>query len=157
MGTEHIPPMPGTGRPPTTNDQICLAPPSPELRDKWATDLASLKGRSKSAVADQLALSRHPRALGFDDGMIIPADEFPFGTATAVLRSAAADRAPLRGTVRVAVVLVDFSDAAMTQTQNHFHDLFFSTGVLPHGSVREYYSEVTNGLVTLDGAVVGPY
>ena len=37
--------------------------------------------------------------------------------------------------------------------QQHFDDLFFSTGVLPHGSVKEYYSEVTNGLVTLTGSV----
>jgi immune inhibitor A len=55
------------------------------------------------------------------------------------------------------VVLVQFSDHAMAQTAAHFNDLFFSTGVLPHGSVKEYYREVTNGLVDIVGEVVGPY
>ena len=45
----------------------------------------------------------------------------------------------------------------MNETTQHFQDLFFSTGVLPHGSVAEYYSEVTGGLVDLVGEVVGPF
>ena len=55
------------------------------------------------------------------------------------------------------MVLVDFSDKAMSETLQHFEELFFSTGVLPHGSVKEYFDEVTNGLVTITGQVVGPY
>jgi len=39
----------------------------------------------------------------------------------------------------------------------HFNDLFFSTGVLPHGSVKEYYNEATGGLIDITGEVVGPY
>lgn len=69
---------------------------------------------------------------------------------------AAAERAPLRGQVRVIVVLVDFPDHPMNETAQHFVDLFFSTGVLPHGSVAEYYREVSGGLVDLVGEVVGP-
>ena len=54
-------------------------------------------------------------------------------------------RKPLRGAVRVGVVLVDFADRAMTPTPAHFRDLFFSTrraaarqraGVLPRGDGR---------------------
>jgi len=45
----------------------------------------------------------------------------------------------------------------MTQPAGHFNDLFFSTGVLPNGSVKEYYKEVTGGLVYLIGEVVGPF
>jgi immune inhibitor A len=45
----------------------------------------------------------------------------------------------------------------MVETNQHFNDLFFSTAVLPKGSVREYFQEVTNGLVDLQGEVVGPY
>jgi immune inhibitor A len=73
------------------------------------------------------------------------------------VRSFALERAPLRGNVRVIVVLVDFSDRPMSQTADHFRDLFFSTGKLPNGSVREYYTEVTGGLVTITGEVVGPF
>src|SRR5436190_18841622 len=40
---------------------------------------------------------------------------------------------------------------------DHFRDLFFSLGVLPTKSVREYYREVTNGLIDIQGDVVGPF
>ncbi len=135
----------------------CFVAPSPELKEKLDAELAKIKGRSKSALVDSLALAKEPRALGFNDGMIVPADDFPFGTSDLVMRSGSADRAPLRGTVRVIVVLVDFSDKHMAATQQHFKDLFFSTGVIPTGSVKEYYQEVTGGLVDITGDVVGPY
>jgi immune inhibitor A len=108
-------------------------------------------------VAGVLSIARQPRQIGFDDGVIIPPSEFPVGTPFAAIRQAAADRAPLRGSVRVIVVLVDFSDAQMTQSTAHFNDLFFSSGVLPHGSVKEYYRDVTNNLIDLTGEVVGPF
>lgn len=135
----------------------CAIAPSPELKERWDKELAATAKRKRADGAAELGLAREPRRLGFNDGVIIPPEAFPAGTPAATIRNAAADRAPLRGTVRVAVVLVDFSDKHMAATQAHFEQLFFSTGVLPHGSVREYYTEVTNGLVTLDGVVVGPY
>ena len=134
----------------------CFAPPSPELRQRWAAELERARNR-KTVAADALVLLRNPRRIGFDDGVIVPPSEFPFGTPMATISRAALERAPLRGTVRVIVVLVQFSDKAMTNTASHFNDLFFSTGVLPHGSVKEYYAEVTNGLVTLTGNIVGPF
>jgi immune inhibitor A len=57
----------------------------------------------------------------------------------------------------VIVVLAQFSDRAMTQPASHFRDLFFSTGVLPNGSVKEYFKEATNSLVDIVGEVVGPF
>ena len=83
--------------------------------------------------------------------------QLPLGTPLSAIRAAAADRAPLRGTVRVIVVLVQFSDHAMAQPASHFNELFFSTGVLPHGSVKEYYRDVTGGLIDITGEVVGPF
>ncbi len=133
----------------------CAVAAHPDLRTK-------VKAAVKAAMAapdipDALVLRASERKeYGLNDGVIFPADAFPFGASPSVIRSAAADRAPLRGTVRVIVVLVDFSDKAMAQTQNHYRDLFFSTGVLPTKSVREYYQEVTNGLVDIQGDVVGP-
>jgi immune inhibitor A len=82
---------------------------------------------------------------------------FPLGTPLRVVRSAAADRAPLRGPVRVIVVLVQFSDKALTETKEHFEELFFSVGTRPNGSVRDYFREVTNNLIDIVGEVVGPY
>jgi immune inhibitor A len=135
---------------------ICAVPPSPALRSRWISELEQAR-RGTALDTGALGLLRKPRRLGFDDGVIIPPEEFPFGTPVERIRRAAADRAPLRGTVRVIVVLVQFSDKPLGQAADHFRHLFFSSGVLPHGSVRDYYNEVTNGLVSLSGDVVGPY
>jgi immune inhibitor A len=137
--------------------QPCFVAPSPELQERLDKELVKLRGRSKASLLDSFSLAKEPRALGFNDGMIIPAEEYPFGTPDLVIRSGSADRAPLRGTVRVIVVLVDFSDKQMAAPQQHFRDLFFSTGVIPTGSVKEYFQEATGGLVDITGDVVGPY
>ena len=52
--------------------------------------------------------------------------------------------------MRVIVVLVDFADAPMTATADHFRDLFFSTGKMPTGSVREYFTEVSGNQIDAD-------
>ena len=133
----------------------CAVAPSPEARDKLKAALKAV--RESGAVPNAFALhASEPSAIGLNDGVIIPPDAFPLGTSLGVIRSAAADRAPLQGTVRVIVVLVDFTDKHMTQTLQHFKDLFFSQGGAKK-SVREYYSEVTNGLVDIQGDVVGPF
>ena len=94
---------------------------------------------------------------GYNDGLIKPGTDLPLGTPLRVARRGALERAPLRGQVRVLVVLVDFSDKPMTATPQHFKDLFFSTGKLPHGSVKEYFKEVSGGKITITGEVVGPF
>ncbi len=135
----------------------CTVAPSPELSERIKAELERLGGTKRlQELAPTIKLAE-PQAPGLNDGLIIPGSQFPLGTSIDRVRSAAAERAPLRGTVRVVVVLVDFSDQQMGQTATHFEQLFFSTGVLPNGSVREYYTEVTNGLVDLTGEVVGPY
>lgn len=139
--------------------QTCAVAPSPQLREQWARALADANevAARTDGVAPFLRIARDPRPLGFNDGVIVPPEEFPVGTSLTAIRGAASDRAPLRGTLRVAVVLVDFSDKPVTTTKVQLEELFFSTGVVPHGSVKEYYTEVTNGLIDLDGVVVGPY
>jgi immune inhibitor A len=140
----------GTAR----RSDFCAVSPSPELQERLRQELDRARGRS--GVARQLALGRAPRRLGFDDGTILPPEQFAAGTSLAVVRNAAATRAPLRGSVRVIVVLADFADHAVQTASEHFDELFFSTGVLPHGSVRDYYREVTHGLVDIVGEVIGP-
>jgi immune inhibitor A len=130
--------------------------PAPEAREKIKKDLANLRKKAPEYLAKSLG-SVGRRSPGFNDGLIFPGDLYPVGTPVHKIRSAAADRAPLRGTIRVIVVLVQFSDKAMSQTKQHFQDLFFSTNVLPHGSVRDYYREVSNNLIDITGEVVGPY
>jgi len=134
----------------------CAVAPHPELRDRIKTAIRSL--RDAGTVPRSFTFSAGERTiLGLNDGVIIPPEEFPLGTAPSIMRAAAAERAPSRGTLKVIVVLADFSDRPMQQTRKHFEDLFFSQGVVPTKSVREYYKEVTNGLIDIQGEVVGPF
>lgn len=138
------------------DDDCCMVAPSPELSEQIKTELARLRRRSPGVFSVMVRVQDR-QAPGLNDGLIYPGQMFPIGTPVRRVRNAAAERAPLRGAVRVVVVLAQFSDKAMAETNQHFNDLFFSTGVLPKGSVREYFQEVTNGLVDLQGEVVGPY
>ena len=133
----------------------CAVSMSPEARERLKQAMANV--RSAGGLPESLSLrAAEPRRLGFNDGVIIPPEEFPLGTSPSVMRSAGADRAPLHGTLRVIVVLVDFSDKHMSKTQQHFRDLFFKQGGAKK-SVRDYFAEVTNGLVDIQGDVVGPF
>lgn len=137
------------------DDQRCAVSMAPEAREKLKAAIESMRTTEGMPMALSLRASE-PRPLGFNDGVIIPPDAFPLGTSPSVIRSAAADRSPLRGTLRVIVVLVDFSDKHMTQAPQHFRDLFFAQNG-PQKSVRDYYAEVTNGLIDIQGDVVGPF
>jgi immune inhibitor A len=136
--------------------QRCMVPPHPKLSDRIVKELAGAEKGLKSLPMAKIR-ARRPRAYGLNDGLIIPGNEFPLGTPPVTIRSAAAERAPLRGTVRVIVVLVDFSDKKMGASKAHFEELFFSEGKMKTGSVRDFYREVTHGLIDIQGQVVGPY
>ena len=133
---------------------FCAVSPSPELRERFLEERQRLE--SASPLGGQFVVGGQPRRPGFNDGTIKPPDEFPVGTPRESIAAAAAERAPLTGAVRVVVVLADFDDKEMTATQEHFEELFFSLGSMPHGSVREYFREATHGLVDIVGEVVGP-
>jgi immune inhibitor A len=139
--------------PRTPDRQLCTVAPSPELRARMREQL----GRVQADAEVPLSLAGDPRLPGFNDGLIRPPSSFPLGTPLRTIRTAAADRAPLRGQLRVIVVLVDFTDRRFEQSASRFEDLFFSTGQVPTGSVTEYYQDVTRGLVSVTGQVVGPF
>lgn len=140
----------------TDDGQRCMVAPHPDLHAKITEEIKKIRS-TESSILRGVVRAGEPTAPGLNDGMIIPPEEFPLGTSLREIRRAAADRAPLRGSVRVIVVLVNFPDKAMTRTPAHFRDLFFSTGVIPTKSVREYFQDVTNGLIDIQGEVVGPY
>ena len=133
----------------------CKVAPSPEAQERLKDKLREAADRA-GLSAGQVGLVPLDRG-GYNDGLIKPGTDLPLGTPLRVARRGALERAPLRGQVRVLVVLVDFSDKAMTETPQHFEDLFFSTGKLPHGSVREYFKEASGGKITITGEVVGPF
>ncbi|MEU9607252.1 M6 family metalloprotease domain-containing protein [Streptomyces sp. NPDC048057] len=134
---------------------FCAVAASPALRRRLVAEQEG-PGDRVQTLAAQPSVAPGTRPPGYDDGTIIPADDFPPGTPQFTVMTAAGDRKPLRGEVRVAVVLADFSDKPMEATKQRFEELFFSLGVLPNGSVREYFREVTHGLVDIVGEVVGP-
>jgi immune inhibitor A len=139
----------------TDDGHRCMIAPHPNLKKKIDTELKKMKS-IKGILTDRVGLKIDP-PVGFNDGLIYPGTMFPLGTTAEVARAARANKAPLAGTVRVIVVLVDFSDKIMTTSAAHFNDLFFSLGVIPTGSVREYYREVTHGIIDIQGQVVGPF
>ena len=136
-------------------DQMCAVAPSPELRERLRQTVRQARAASGLPEEGPGSLLREPRRLGFNDGVLRPPSAYPAGFDRLRIR-ASADRAPLRGQVRVLVVLIDFEDKSFEVDTSRFADLFFSTGVVPTGSVKEYFTDVTGGLVEIVGEVVGP-
>ncbi len=143
----------------TEDGHRCLVAPHPTLKKKLDAAMKKLDAAaSRGVLSNRVVMGRPYKPVGFNDGLIYPGTEFPVGTSAAVARSAAASVGPLRGAVRVIVVLVDFEDKKMTETKSHFEDLFFSLNrKVTTGSVREYFREVSQDKIDIQGEVVGPY
>ncbi|EKE44614.1 M6 family metalloprotease domain-containing protein [Oceaniovalibus guishaninsula JLT2003] len=135
----------------------CSVAPDPALQDRIDAAIARLRDTAPEGMRDRVTLREQFR-VGFNDGLIVPGSELPLGTPPMAARNFALHRAPLRGTVRVVVVLAEFTDRRFGPgAAQRFRDLFFSTGVVPTGSVTEYFAEVTNGAIAITGEVAGPY
>jgi len=134
----------------------CLIPPSPQLRERLREELERL---NNALPMGPMLKATQPDRPGLNDGLILPGNYFPIETPLERVRNAASERAPLRGALRVIVVLVEFPDWKMDQQNDraHFQQVFFSRGALPGGSVAEYFTEVSHGLVDIVGDVVGPF
>ena len=138
------------------HESFCAVSPSPQLRERLRDAARAARRASGLPEEGPASLLREPRRLGFNDGVLRPPTAFGRGADRRQLRAAAHARAPLRGTVRVLVVLVDFSDRSFSVDPARFAQLFFSTGELATGSVAEYFADVSGGLVQVTGEVVGP-
>jgi immune inhibitor A len=62
---------------------------------------------------------------------------------------------PLSGTLRVKVLLVDFSDRPGVIPASQYEAMLFSKGSFAGGSMRDYYQEVSLGKVDITGSVHG--
>jgi immune inhibitor A len=135
----------------------CGVAPSPEAYERIKNLLNEVRGNVRGYSALRTMLSfRFPVRLGMNDGVVRPAHLLRGPQGAPSFSSTPFERAPLRGSVNVAVVLVSFPDKPLVVDAQHFQDLFFSTGTIPTGSVKEYYAEVTKGLVNITGSIVGP-
>src|SRR4051794_3929439 len=121
----------------------CLVAPHPDVIASMREQLEALRANADDSAAAAFLTLRKPQAFGFDDGAILPPDEFDLGTAPALMREAAAARGPLRGNLNVVVVLVEFPDASLGHVAADYDRLFFSGP----NSVNDYYREVSGGLI----------
>ena len=64
-------------------------------------------------------------------------------------------RTPTTGAPKVLALMVDFSDNVGTQPQSHFQDMLFSDSTYSTGSLRDYYDEVSGGLLQIQGDAEG--
>ncbi|KAF2033534.1 M6 metalloprotease [Setomelanomma holmii] len=145
---------------PRHSDTLCSAPPHPELLTRLKGGLA----RAKSAGDDE-AIKKAASVLygeqgvtGMNDGTIFPRSHYAQPISVVARSNAALGRMPLRGKIRVVVILVEFTDVKLNSgSKERMEDLWFSTNRVATGSVNEYYSEVSNGAIELDGEVLGPF
>jgi len=125
----------------------CLVPPSPELEEKIMETQRRLRSGQDLPAAPSDAL------LDLKAYTLIKSR--PPATRSHTLIASGADLAPVTGTKRVIVLLVDFSDKPGTNTTQHFSNLLFSSGTLATGSMRDYYFEASYQKLTVTGEVHG--
>ncbi|KAF7558265.1 hypothetical protein G7Z17_g44 [Cylindrodendrum hubeiense] len=138
----------------------CLCPPHPDVIRHRAAELAAEDGNAGSGN-DYLRSARGilsgesavtSSVPGLNDGLVRQPSDFPEGTTLGAMRSAALLGAPLRGEIRAFVVLVDFDDQPMKPGKvEEMTSLFFGES----NSLNQYYKEVSGGIVSFDGEVIG--
>jgi immune inhibitor A len=125
----------------------CLVPPAPELLEKII--------RSQTVFASGKDLPPTSSADVLDYRTFTVIKSRPPRTRAHTLVETNREFAPVTGTKRVIVLLVDFSDKPGTQTLQHYKDLLFSSGTFATGSMRDYYAEVSYNKLTVTGEVFG--
>ncbi|KAA2240900.1 M6 family metalloprotease domain-containing protein [Chitinophaga agrisoli] len=122
-------------------------PPSPELEEKIV--------RTKEAIIKEANLT------GIEDIDIMDLRTYtliasrPRQTRAHEFVGESRDAAPITGTRKAIVLLVDFSDRAAATGQAHYNSLLFSQGSYATGSMRDFYKEASYGQLDVTGAVSG--
>ena len=127
-------------------------PPSPEVMSMLFMEYR------RSASYRKLSFRKFLDQIGFTDpaaDVVGMDDNARFRAAPAGPELIDVPAQPVTGTVRVKVLLVDFSDRAGALPTQHYEDLLFSKAVYPTGSMRDYYREVSLGKVEITGSVHG--
>lgn len=122
-------------------------PPSPELADKIRlTKKMIFAGESlpSKITVDVLDMRSFTLITGI-----------PKWIRTHTLTPRVQSAAPLVGTRKALVLLVDFSDKAAKEKQQHYKDMLFSQGTYPTGSLCDYYWEASYNKLRITGEVSG--
>lgn len=132
---------------PSFEEIECLVPPSPALEAKIIESQRRFNaGEKLPDAADSYAL---------DDRAFTLIKSRPPRTRAHTFVTVPAEFAPVTGTKRAIVLLVDFSDKPATQPLQHFKDMLFSSGTYATGSMRDYYAEASYNKLTVTGEVFG--
>ncbi len=94
------------------------------------------------------------RRTGLNSGIFYHVDALP-ARGAALSPAEAVRRRSTTGTLRLLVLLVDFSDNQGTRSQQDFKDMLFSSATYSTGSMRDYYKENSYSQLDLDGDVFG--
>lgn len=133
----------------TANDIHCIVPPSPKLEEKIIKSKQMFQSGEKlpQKLTDDLLdlrsltliISRPPRTRAHT--FTSPTREF----------------APVTGSRKAVVLLVDFSDDPQNTNKSHYSDMLFSVGTYANGSMRDFYREASYNQFDLIGDVFGWY
>lgn len=125
----------------------CICPPSPELEERII--------RSKQCVLARESLPTEGTADLLDVRSFTLIASRPKRTRPDTFISPTRDAAPVDGTKRALVILVDFSDRTATRSQSDIDDMLFSSGTYPTGSMRDFYQEISYNKLDVIGVVSG--
>ena len=127
-------------------------PPSPEVMSMLYMDYR------RSGVYRKISFRKYLESVGYTDpskDVVGMDDRTCFRATAAGLELIEVPAQPVTGSVRVKVLLVDFSDRKGSLPSQHYEDLLFSRDVYPTGSMRDFYKEVSLGKVDITGSVHG--
>ena len=91
-----------------------MIPPSPAIREQLKKELKRLRGIAGEGIFSTLLTVKQQSRLGLNDGVILPGNVFPLGSSVSAVRAHTAQRTPLRGIVRVIVILIEFPDKKLS-------------------------------------------
>ena len=133
------------------------SPPSPQVLKAIRAELKrrrlSPADRRLASVVSELALE--PIGLpGFNQGIFYAPEALPARVAALAPTLAARSR-PTTGTLRLLVLLVDFSDNAGRREPQDFRNMLFSQATSPTGSMRDFYKATSYSQLDVEGEVVG--
>jgi len=125
----------------------CKVPASPDLYNKIVRSKQALKaGKSLPAETTFDFLDLQSLSLILSR---------PARTRSHTLIKSAKKLAPVIGTRRALVLLVDFSNKVATESKQHYSDMLFSSGMFTTGSLKDFYWEASYHKLNVIGDVIG--
>jgi len=149
--------MDGTQQLESTRCMPLRVGPSPEvlaaIRAEMHARKLTLRDLMLENVTAQLVMEPI-RQTGLNSGIFYFMETLP-ARAAALSPAQAVRGRPTTGTLRLLVLLVDFSDNQGSRSQQDFKDMLFSRAAYPTGSMRDYYKENSYSQLDIDGDVIG--